>query len=173
MGTDRGWGLVVSTVGLFLVGSSLSGCGSEPFAALPDSGTLGWGSSFGECIGYCREELTVTRDQIQLVVMGWHPTDPVPPRTHTGPTTREAWAALQRMVAFSEIEDLREVYGCPDCTDGGAEWVELDVDGESKRVTFEFGDPPRELEDLVRGLRAIRDQFSSSFFPLEDQLPPG
>jgi hypothetical protein len=34
------------------------------------------------------------------------------------------------------------VIGCPDCADGGAEWLELGFEKEVKRVTFEYMHEP-------------------------------
>lgn len=57
------------------------------------------------------------------------------------------------------FKKLKSTYGCPDCADGGAEWVEIKVGMNTKRVTFEYGNPPEELKVLNEQLRAIQQQY--------------
>lgn len=58
--------------------------------------------------------------------------------------------------ACSTFDQLSETYGCPDCADGGAEWVEVERSRMGRRVTFEFGKPPERIGALVSSLRAVR-----------------
>lgn len=136
----------------------LGACGFSPFEALPGDGTLAWGVSFGECIGYCWEEVRITRHEARVVMKGWNGTR-LPDRTFEGPVDAATWNVLRRLVSSSGMKGLRNVYGCPDCTDGGAEWVELEADGSTKQVKFEYGDPPSELRALVAYVRAMRSRW--------------
>jgi hypothetical protein len=134
---------------------SLAGaCDPSPFSPLPDTAVVRWGTSFGECLGYCRQTLEVTRDRLRLVREG---TDAAHPTlTWESALPAGAWATLGDTVEASGIEGLHHVYGCPDCADGGAEWVEVEAPGATRRVTFEYGDAPTELASLVADLRSLR-----------------
>ena len=67
---------------------------------------------------------------------------------------------------------LQDVYGCPDCADGGARTVELERNGVRSVHSYEAGQAPPALIDadtLVRGaIEALRTCVSS---PLVDVFP--
>ena len=56
---------------------------------------------------------------------------------------------------------LDDRIGCPDCADGGAEWIEIDSMDGVKRVTFENGQTVNGIEPLVEKLRQLRNQYLS------------
>lgn len=60
--------------------------------------------------------------------------------------------ALARLVDWDAFRSLEEPIGCPDCADGGGQWVEISRGGEVHRVTYEYGNPPTELAELVSEL---------------------
>ena len=57
------------------------------------------------------------------------------------------------MAAFiphkDEVFALKEIIGCPDCLDGGAEWIEVSCDGKAHRVEFDYHAPPSAISHLV------------------------
>jgi hypothetical protein len=57
--------------------------------------------------------------------------------------------------------NLPKTIGCPDCADGGAEWIEIisGSGGKSQKVTFEYMNEPAKLKDLASGLRTILESF--------------
>jgi len=57
--------------------------------------------------------------------------------------------------------ELDPVYGCPDCADGGAAYLEVALDGTSLRVEMEFGDPPPALADLYATTMALIDALET------------
>ena len=67
-------------------------------------------------------------------------------------------AAMEKVKLFFEyFQSLDDVYGCPDCADGGAEFIEIIYDGVAKQVTFDAYteiDGIQELTILLRDLRA-------------------
>jgi hypothetical protein len=60
-------------------------------------------------------------------------------------------------VAFQKVEAQ---LGCPDCADGGAEYLELSHKGHKHRVTFEFGKAIPGFETLLAAARKERDAFN-------------
>lgn len=60
---------------------------------------------------------------------------------------------------LNDFFKLSETIGCPDCADGGAEWVEVEyVSGKKHRVTFEYMKEPDELKDYLIGLREQKEK---------------
>jgi hypothetical protein len=57
--------------------------------------------------------------------------------------------------AFRELEG---VHGCPDCADGGAEWIQVET-ADPMRVTFEYGVDLDGIEDLQAEIRELRGRF--------------
>jgi hypothetical protein len=122
---------------------------------------ISWGSSFGECVGYCRKQLDVTPTQLKVTEESWDQ----PPLVSSAPPGERTWTDLQASFAGSGFQGLQATYGCPDCADGGAEWVEVEWGTASKRVTFEFGHSPPPLAAAVTALRRILDeQFTATPF---------
>lgn len=117
-----------------------------------------WGTSFGMCLGYCVENLEVTPTQVRLTVIS-RDSSANPPQTYERATTPEEWQALAAGLQPAAFERLDETYGCPDCADGGAEWVEVDAASLEKRVTYEYGSSPPEIADAAARLRAIRESL--------------
>ena len=56
--------------------------------------------------------------------------------------------------------EMQETIGCPDCADGGAEWLELGFEDLVKRVTFEYGNEPGEFENIIPALRELMNGFN-------------
>jgi hypothetical protein len=53
------------------------------------------------------------------------------------------------------------VHGCPDCADGGAEWVQVRASGDSIRATFEYGATLEPIAALQAEIRALRARFEA------------
>lgn len=134
------------------------GCDHSPTAPELNPPVLRWGTSFGMCAGYCTEVLEVDGARARLSRSSWQP-ERFPPRVAEIAVTDDEWRRLADAVDAEAVQGLREVYGCPDCADGGAEFVELETTSLRKRVTFEYGAPPAELRPLTLQLRALRQRF--------------
>ncbi len=117
-----------------------------------------WGTSFGMCAGYCREELEIDGATIRLTRRSWDPARQ-PTRIEEQSLSRAAWRQLVARLEAANLNTLQDVYGCPDCADGGAEWVEMESAVARKRVTFDYARGPRQLEALLTELRAFRQSF--------------
>ena len=72
------------------------------------------------------------------------------------PTPLSFWQKLQSLADYNAIKDLPERIGCPDCADGGAEWLELSRSNETKRVTFE---PPAGLPQQAALLAELKKLY--------------
>lgn len=107
---------------------------STPATALSQ---IGYGKSFGFCAGYCDHTLTVTAQTTRLVHKAFRDPEKNPERVVERPTTAATWQKLNSLANFQTLQSLPERIGCPDCADGGAEWVEMQQAQTVKRVTFE------------------------------------
>jgi hypothetical protein len=118
-----------------------------------------WGWSFGWCVGYCAEVMQLERGRIR--VTQW-PSDRSQPRRMSERHLADAeWRALLEGIEQAGIDALPDRIGCPDCADGGAEFVELERGTTKKRVTFDYGGGPPELHAVLKELRALRQRFAA------------
>lgn len=127
------------------------------------------GQSFGMCVGPCYEEVIYSGSKGQFVVRE------TPFRGGNGPATtfttdfvlsQNQMNELYQLVDFKSFVTIDTLLGCPDCADGGKEWIEITDGNKRHRVTFEYGDdlPGQEkLLDLLRKERqTLRKQFEAS-----------
>jgi hypothetical protein len=117
------------------------------------------GTSFGMCAGYCLTELIIEETSVRFNETGWPTHSNLPPKTRTVPLTQRERAHLQSLIDLSELERLEGVHGCPDCADGGTEWIELRTANDTIRVTFEFGRELAPIAELQAAIRAQRERF--------------
>ena len=69
------------------------------------------------------------------------------------------WNTLKAAANLDTFGKQPATLGCPDCADGGAEYVELQISEQTHRVTFEYGKTIPGFETLVNTLRAQRAAF--------------
>jgi hypothetical protein len=119
------------------------------------SSLLGAGWSFGMCMGYCRADLVVEGDL--LVLTGRDQAGNFTLFTNSGSLTSAGRDRLDRAVAALAGVPLEEVYGCPDCADGGAAYLTLSLAGAISQHSMEFGNPPAELAEIHDLALAIID----------------
>jgi len=106
------------------------------------------------CVGHCKNELTVQENSSSLVRSSWN--NDLEPIICPIEVTDDEWNLLLQAVDHEELEALPDIIGCPDCADGGAEWVSIQTaDGFQKKVTFEYTKTPASIAPLVERLRAI------------------
>jgi len=124
----------------------------------PASLVIAGGTSFNMCYGYCRAELVVDSTSLRLVERGWDE-QRFPVRERTAELAPEEWRHLRSLADLDALRQVEGVHGCPDCADGGAEWVEIRTARDSVRATFEYGSTLAPIADLQTELRALRRHF--------------
>lgn len=117
------------------------------------------GTSFGMCQGFCLVDVTLAgvtkhmlrRDPSVGTSLGCYraPSPSVPPS-----------AAPFDAATFEAFSKLPETLGCPDCADGGAEYLELQQRGRRHRVAFEYGKTIAGFESLLDYARQESRAFS-------------
>ncbi len=125
-------------------------------ACVEDNGNLiseiRYGTSFGMCGGYCKHDLTMTQNNSTYYCSGW--TEDVIPITKTEKTNAQIWNSINTDLNINAFFDLPEMNGCPDCADGGAEWLEVVLStGEKHKVTFEYFNEPALIKQEIEQLR--------------------
>ena len=142
-----------------LVTAFAAGCTAAPLETFGDRDlVIRAGTSFGMCAGHCVTELTLDETEVVFTETSREP-ERFPTRTRTAALTADEWAELARLADPDDFEGLPPTLGCPDCADGGAEWVEVEHQGERRRVTFEYGSEVPGIGALVRRVREIREEF--------------
>ncbi|MEE9463826.1 MAG: hypothetical protein V3V53_18460 [Bacteroidales bacterium] len=115
---------------------------------------VNYGTSFGECIGYCIQDMDVNPTLATLERFGWF--DTIETQTCSLNMDDNHWEQIITGIDVEIFIGLPETFGCPDCADGGAEWVEIELqNGEKHRVTFEYHNEPSELLSPVAKLREL------------------
>ena len=102
-------------------------------------------------MGYCKRDISITPGKIIFTKSGWG--DSVKTRHCDQDISGNDFTALTGKIDLQDFKDLDEVIGCPDCADGGAEWIRIVTAGSDKKVTFEFGNEPDEVKPFIEVLR--------------------
>lgn len=140
------------SLGIVFIAASLSNCHEEVKSS--DIIKIEFGTSFGMCAGYCTQTLTITDGQVSKTVI---------PRMNQNLKEKTCIAdftgfvELASKVNTNTFMSLDETIGCPDCADGGAEWVEITTPAGSKKVTYEFRKEPKEVASIIDELRKQYD----------------
>ena len=119
------------------------------------------GTSYGHCRGYCIKEELYTADQL---VYTEYSRDSVsfPKKAFTHTYTAKELNELFASIDADKWKSLPERIGCPDCADGGAEYIEIRTKNDTKRVTFEAYSEQEVLEKALELLRAKRKTLEKS-----------
>jgi hypothetical protein len=138
--------------------SSQSNPNVENSSAISKVVQISSGTSFGECIGYCKKEVHITASEITFKKYSWDGS--VPEVTGSYINNEEDWAELVDSLNFDKfmkLDYLNDIIGCPDCADGGSEWIEISDGTSNKRITFEHGEDIPDFEKFTKAVRAVRN----------------
>ncbi|MNJ85488.1 hypothetical protein D3C87_29630 [compost metagenome] len=116
------------------------------------------GTNFGHCRGYCRKEVVFSEDQMLYVESGVDPAA-TPVKTKKFDNSLKEWSKLVDPLDLKKFNNMKESYGCPDCADGGSEYIEIKTMKGTKRVTIEYGTAFPDLEPLLTELRSQRKKI--------------
>ncbi|ADQ16973.1 hypothetical protein [Leadbetterella byssophila] len=116
------------------------------------------GQSFGMCVGKCHNELVISGEKVTLIQKGVSERGGDLQTSSADASERlDAIKKIFKKFKKSDFLKLNEVYGCPDCADGGAEWLSLKFkDGKVKKVSFEYGSTLPGFEEIISALRTER-----------------
>jgi len=157
-------------VGIILSTLSFMGCEQQSEVLNKNASDLNTtvikhGTGFGMCVGPCKKELTLMNDEASFTIYynGGRGTEVGEPQTHTEKLTTEYINEVLKNVDFEKFKKLDEYIGCPDCADGGSEWVEIIKNDSKYKITFEYGKEVKEIEPLLKLLREKRVYFENKY----------
>lgn len=120
--------------------------------------SISYGTSFGMCVGYCKQSIAISNERVTFSKSKYVEPDT---KTCTAAITTAEVDELKHLLNKAMIMKMPEVIGCPDCADGGAEWIAINADGKQHKVTFEYGNAPTELAEAVAKLRLLKASFDN------------
>ncbi len=100
--------------------------------------------------------MTIKEGEQSLILSSWDRDRDPPDKFIERSLDSASFERIARTVNLAVFCSMDEIYGCPDCTDGGAEYVTLECNGENKSVTFEYGEDLPELRSLLAEIRPLR-----------------
>jgi hypothetical protein len=112
----------------------------------------GGGTSFGMCWGACKQVFSIFNLEVHYLASGWD--DAVYSDVTATLTVLGATQAKQVAVDLLEVS-LDDVYGCPDCADGGAAHAQLLRKGTESKHAYPFNGPPPALETANQFIMSV------------------
>ena len=116
------------------------------------------GVSFGMCAGYCESVLAIDGTVVTLTESSRQSRN-FPQRIRTLYLTADEAARIRQLADAEALSDVAGTHGCPDCADGGAEWIARRVDSTTIRTTYEYRLTLEPIAELQETLRALRQRF--------------
>lgn len=113
------------------------------------------GTSFGHCRGYCIKEEVFTNTSMRYTKYNRDSLN-FPKQELVETFTSEEYTALLATIDWEKWEAMDTIIGCPDCSDAGAEYIQITTSKGSKRVKFDAYSNPEGLEKLLSECRAVR-----------------
>jgi len=138
--------------------STMASCHDPSTAPLPKT-LVRTGTEFGECGGWCYKELEIQGTLATFQLRQHYPG--TAESLGAALISPDKWRHLERTIDMDALAAVAGVIGCPDCSDGGAEWIEVEHAGARKRVTFEWCDSVPAIQPLVDAARELREEILS------------
>lgn len=157
------WDIIRELILVAFAGVCVLSCRGEELSMPASQASLRirTGVYFGECIGYCREEMIITPSGIKYVKSAF-PSDPSQPDIIIEqPIDVRDWNELMQSLDLAAFRRLPRRIGDPDAADRGGEWVEISEAAQTKRVDFVLDAKVREISPFLEKLRALRKEISA------------
>ncbi|MEN9997232.1 MAG: hypothetical protein RI922_222 [Bacteroidota bacterium] len=113
------------------------------------------GLSYGKCQGYCYKEDTYTNDDFVNYQRPNRPSNEFPEKLDSTTIELNEWKSILKNINLTDFYKQPATIGCPGCTDGGSEWIEIATSDKVYRVTFEEGKPSEALKPIYSALRKL------------------
>ena len=149
---------------LFFISLFLFSCQTDYEKVEVNDIAIKTGIFFGFCGGYCKSEVEIVNRDVVFIASSWG--NPNYPDTMlNGNISIQEWNSLIESINMDSLLSLDDIIGCPDCADGGGEWIEITKVDTLKRVTFEYGETVEPIQSLIEKVRVIRERFYCEMFP--------
>jgi hypothetical protein len=117
-----------------------------------------YGTSFNMCVGYCTTILTVRGTTAQLTETS-HGDSRFPRRVRALELTDTEAKRIRTLANADDVKRVEGVHGCPDCADGGAEWIAVRAGRTTIEARYDFRRTLDPIAELQTELRALRQRF--------------
>ena len=149
---------------LFFISLFLFSCQTDYEKVEVNDIAIKTGIFFGFCGGYCKSEVEIVNRDVVFIASSW--SDPNYPDIMLNDNISiQEWDSLIESVNMDSLLSLDDIIGCPDCADGGGEWIEITKVDTLKGVTFEYGKTVEPIQSLIEKVRVIRERFYCEMFP--------
>lgn len=137
---------------------SLSACKTKQSSQTESEiSEITYGTHFGHCRGICRRELHFTKTESWFVTAG-NDLKANPETISPREWDKSYWNKLTDQFPKTAFTKEDEVIGCPDCADGGKEYIAITTTKGTYKVTFEFTSEQKQLEPVLARLRALMEK---------------
>lgn len=138
---------------------ALDGGGDDSYPVGGSFRVAAAGTSSASCADYCEEDLAIEGRELTLTLRSDRAE--LADIVNRGALSPAAVIELAALTDALDGQVLREVYGCPDCADGGASHLTLAIGTLIRRSSWESPSPPAALaaldavlfDDLIPALR--------------------
>ena len=113
--------------------------------------SISHGKCFGMCSGYCYVEDTYYSQKI--IRHSKANRIKLPEKFDTLSFSEKKWNHLLSTFDLAKFKKLPETIGCPDCADGGAEWIAIKTNDNVYKVSFEYNSNVDGLNELLKLMR--------------------
>ncbi|WP_165372175.1 hypothetical protein [Emticicia agri] len=117
------------------------------------------GYFFGECFGTCQATVEIIGTTVKYT--GKDNSKNNAEKQCSAKVSARVISDLEAAIDFDEFGKLPMVIGCPDCADGGAQWIEIVKSGESHKVVFDYNRPPDAIKELANFFSAQFTNFKN------------
>lgn len=151
---------------LLFCGVILLSCGKKN--PVPEGLVVETGTSFGECVKNCFQVMTFNSlsKNLEFEIKNNPTAGENATQRFQESFSETEYNEILNSIDFDVFKGLQKFYGCPDCADGGAEFIRLSDNmetGESYLVTFEYGKSVKGIEKLITLLRKKREELSAKY----------
>lgn len=120
---------------------------------------ISYGNSFGHCMGFCNKELSISKNSLSYIQA--KNGDKPGTKKCVQPLSKEKYSQVLKNFDFKSFYLLDSVIGCPDCADGGAEWIEVKSGRNKKKVMFEYNNGPKELKVSIEQFKKLATKMEN------------
>jgi len=120
------------------------------------------GYHFGVCVGYSDAELVIEGRKATFKKSSQPPDSRYPPVEVTRYLSSSEYNILKNLIEATEFVSAQDRYGCPDCYDQGAEWLEVTTPRLEKRIEMEYNALPPSIESLLIFMRKVRARLDEN-----------
>ncbi len=115
------------------------------------------GTFFGLCFGYCQTRLEVQPGLLSFSAFSRD--EEVGDFFRSESLDGGEWRDLLERIDLEFLGGLPPVIGCPDCADGGGEWLQVFTPMGEAKVTFPLGTAVKGITPLLERIREFRGRF--------------